>query len=103
MSSLFLSSVLRKNAAEFVGIQEVMKASPPDIVLSGINRGGNLGEDITYSGTVAAAIEGTLLGFPSVALSQYFEDQQRVSWETAEKWTPRVLKKLLLMELSKLK
>ena len=43
-----------------LGIQEVMKASPPDILLSGINRGGNLGEDITYSGTVAAAIEGTL-------------------------------------------
>jgi len=83
-----------------LGIQEVMKASPPDIVLSGINRGGNLGEDITYSGTVAAAIEGTLLGFPSVALSQYFEDQQRVSWETAEKWTPRVLKKLFAFDWS---
>jgi 5'-nucleotidase len=42
----------------------------PDIVVSGINKGGNLADDITYSGTVAAAIEGTLLGIPSVALSQ---------------------------------
>ena len=83
-----------------LGIQEVMEAFPPDIVLSGINRGGNLGEDITYSGTVAAAIEGTLLGFPSVAFSQYSEDQQRVSWETAEKWIPRVLKKLFSFDWS---
>jgi 5'-nucleotidase len=41
----------------------------PDIVLSGINHGGNLGDDITYSGTVAAAMEGTMLGIPSVAVS----------------------------------
>ncbi|MBI5026337.1 MAG: 5'/3'-nucleotidase SurE [Nitrospirae bacterium] len=41
----------------------------PDIVVSGINRGGNLGDDITYSGTVSAAIEGTLLGIPSIAVS----------------------------------
>lgn len=41
----------------------------PDLIVSGINNGGNMGDDITYSGTVAAAIEGTLLGIPSVALS----------------------------------
>jgi 5'-nucleotidase len=41
----------------------------PDLVVSGINKGGNLGDDITYSGTVAAAIEGTLLGIPSIAVS----------------------------------
>lgn len=41
----------------------------PDIVVSGINRGGNLGEDVTYSGTVSAAMEGTLLGIPSIAFS----------------------------------
>ncbi len=41
----------------------------PDIIVSGINNGGNLGDDITYSGTVAAAIEGTLLGVPSIAVS----------------------------------
>lgn len=41
----------------------------PDIIVSGINNGGNLGDDITYSGTVAAAIEGTLLGIPSIAIS----------------------------------
>ncbi len=41
----------------------------PDLVVSGINNGANLGEDISYSGTVSAAIEGTLLGIPSVAIS----------------------------------
>lgn len=42
----------------------------PDLVVSGINRGGNLGDDVTYSGTVSAAMEGTLLGIASIALSQ---------------------------------
>lgn len=42
----------------------------PDLVVSGINRGGNIGDDVTYSGTVAAAIEGTILGIPSFAVSQ---------------------------------
>ena len=41
----------------------------PDIVVSGINIGANMGDDITYSGTVSAAIEGTLLGIPSIAIS----------------------------------
>ena len=77
-----------------LGVQEVMKAAPPDMVLSGINRGGNLGEDITYSGTVAAAMEGTLLGIPSVALSQFFLDREQVPWKTAEVWTAKVLKQL---------
>lgn len=44
-------------------------AVPPELVVSGINRGGNMGDDVTYSGTVAAAMEGTLLGMPSFALS----------------------------------
>jgi len=77
-----------------LGVQEVMKEAPPDLVLSGINRGGNLGEDVTYSGTVAATMEGTLLGLPSVALSQHYLDRQTVAWGTAEHWTGQVLKKL---------
>ena len=42
----------------------------PDVVVSGINHGSNLGDDITYSGTVAAALEGIILGIPAIALSQ---------------------------------
>ncbi|MDH4229574.1 MAG: 5'/3'-nucleotidase SurE [Nitrospirota bacterium] len=52
-----------------MAVHHIMPA-PPDIVVSGINRGANLGDDVTYSGTVSAAMEGTLLGIPSVAFSQ---------------------------------
>jgi 5'-nucleotidase len=77
-----------------MGINEIMKDTLPDLVISGINRGGNLGEDVTYSGTVAAAMEGTLLGFPSIAFSQVTTDGHPVKWATAEKWAGKVLKKL---------
>lgn len=53
----------------------------PDIVVSGINKGGNLGDDVTYSGTVSAAFEGTLLGVPSFAISQVAESDYK--FETA--------------------
>ncbi|MBM10005.1 MAG: 5'/3'-nucleotidase SurE [Magnetovibrio sp.] len=75
-----------------LGVREIMKDAPPDLLISGINRGGNLGEDVTYSGTVAAAMEGTLLGIPSIALSQFFYKRENLSWGTAEAWTGRVLK-----------
>ena len=78
-----------------MGINEIMKSTPPDLVVSGVNRGGNLGEDVTYSGTVAAAMEGTLLGIPSVALSQVYFDGRNVRWATAEHWLEKVLKMLL--------
>lgn len=78
-----------------LAIHQVMKKHPPDVVISGINRGGNLGEDATYSGTVAAAREGTMLGFPSIALSQLYEDGRPVFWETAERWAAEVLRRLL--------
>lgn len=81
--------------AVLLGVNEVMKDGPPDLILSGINRGGNLGEDVTYSGTVAAAMEGALLGIPSIALSQVYEDRHKVKWATAKTWTPKVLKQLL--------
>ncbi len=44
----------------------------PDIIVSGINKGFNIGDDVTYSGTVAGALEGALLGFPAIAVSQQF-------------------------------
>lgn len=77
-----------------LAVHQVMQRHPPDLILSGINRGGNLGEDATYSGTVAAAREGTMLGFPAIALSQVYDDGQAVPWETAERWTPDVLRRL---------
>lgn len=80
--------------AVLLGVNKIMGGAKPDLVLSGVNRGGNLGEDVTYSGTVAAAMEGCLLGIPSVALSQVYEDRHKVKWATAKNWTPKVLKQL---------
>ena len=51
----------------------------PDLVLSGVNRGRNAGEDVIYSGTVAGAVEGTILGIPSFALSQAYKAQRRAA------------------------
>lgn len=52
-----------------VAIEKILRSDPPDIVLSGINHGPNMGEDVIYSGTVAAAMEGTMFGLPSYAFS----------------------------------
>lgn len=76
-------------------IAHVMKGRKPDLVLSGVNRGGNLGEDITYSGTVAAAMEATLLGVPAIAFSQVTgATGQRVHWRTAERHAPEIVRLL---------
>ncbi|GHU05714.1 5'-nucleotidase SurE [Alphaproteobacteria bacterium] len=82
----------------FMAIHEVMADRPPDLVLSGINNGGNLAEDVYYSGTVAAAMEGAALGVPAIALSQRFAPGGSVRWETAEKWTAAIILKLCGIE-----
>lgn len=66
-----------------------------DLVLSGVNHGSNLGEDITYSGTVAAAMEGTLLGVPAIALSQMCGDGSPPQWETAQHFAPGLVRQLM--------
>lgn len=65
----------------------------PDILVSGINHGPNLGDDVTYSGTVAAAFEGTLLGLPSIAISVASWDM--CSFESAERFAASVARKVL--------
>lgn len=80
-----------------LGLSEVMKDRQPDVVLSGVNRGANVGEDVTYSGTIAAAMEGSLLGVPSIALSQATDERNRVRWGTAEHWLPKVLEDLMAL------
>ena len=64
-------------------------------VLSGINRGGNLGADVYYSGTVAAVREAALHGWPGIAFSQYLRDDTALDWERATRWTARILADLL--------
>src|SRR5580704_7815107 len=50
-----------------LAVRQILRDRPPDLILSGVNQGANMSEDVTYSGTVAAAMEGTLLGIPSIA------------------------------------
>ena len=78
-----------------LGVQHVIGGKRPDLVLSGINAGGNLGEDITYSGTVAAAMEGALLGIPSIALSQMRIYGENVRWGPAEAHAEDVIRRLV--------
>jgi len=89
-----------------MAVRHLLKEHRPDLVLSGVNRGQNLAEDVTYSGTIAACFEGTLIGIRSIALSQAFGPETRLAprWETAlthaaplirtliaEPWPPGVL------------
>jgi len=70
----------------------------PDLILSGVNRGANLGDDVTYSGTVSAAIEGALAGIPAIALSQVYAREgmgDTVPFGAAEAWGAKVLAPLL--------
>ncbi|KQM18753.1 5'/3'-nucleotidase SurE [Novosphingobium sp. Leaf2] len=70
----------------------------PDLILSGVNRGANLGDDVTYSGTVSAALEGALAGIRSIALSQVYSREglgDAVNFAAAEAWGAKVLRPLL--------
>jgi 5'-nucleotidase len=75
-----------------LGIKQVLRRSPA-LIVSGINKGVNLGDDVTYSGTVSAALEGTILGVPSVAVSQ--EGQQRFRFEAAAAYAVRIARLVL--------
>ena len=77
-----------------LAVKKVLEKKPPTLVLSGINRGGNLGEDMTYSGTIAAAMEATLLGIPAIAFSQVTTDGEPARWSTSIKHLPQLLKRL---------
>src|SRR5499426_2158788 len=83
-----------------MGVRHVLKDAPPDLVLSGVNRGGNMAEDVTYSGTIAGAFEGTILGIRSVVAAPSYEIGQTrsVRWQTALAHAPDLLRKLLAME-----
>lgn len=81
-----------------LGINSFHDGRKPDILLSGINAGPNLAEDVHYSGTCAAAKEGALLGIPSIALSQMRSYGKPVHWETSGHFLPGIIEQLLAME-----
>jgi 5'-nucleotidase len=81
-----------------MAVARIMKDGPPDLILSGVNRGANLGEDVTYSGTVSAAMEGALAGIPSIALSQSYargDMGNDVPFDAASSWGEQVLRPLV--------
>src|SRR4051812_9711632 len=63
----------------------LVEPDPPELIVSGINHGSNLGDDITYSGTVAAALEGIVLGIPAIAVSQQAREG-RVDFRAGAEW-----------------
>ena len=80
-----------------MGVRHILDVKP-DLVLSGVNRGANVADDVTYSGTIAGAMEGTILGVPSFALSQAYGPTTALSdpyWGCAETHAPGLIKKLM--------
>ena len=87
--------------AVMMALRKVLPGKP-DVILSGVNRGANLGDDVTYSGTVSAAIEGALAGIRSIALSQVYAAEgmgDSVPFAAAEAWGAKVLGPLLDLPL----
>jgi 5'-nucleotidase len=75
----------------------VMKDAAPELILSGVNRGSNLADNVTYSGTIAGAMEGCALGIKSIALSQAygFEARSEIDWSCGETHGPKVIRRLV--------
>jgi len=75
----------------------ILKAQPPELILSGVNWGSNLADDVTYSGTIAGAMEGCALGIASIALSQCYEegDRHAIDWSAGEAHGPQTVAALV--------
>src|SRR5207253_1830195 len=90
----------------FMGVREVMKKKV-DLVVSGINRGANLGQDVHYSGTVSAAREACMMGLPALAVSLVIDfakshshdPEESFHFKTAARWAVKVIKKMHDLEL----
>jgi 5'-nucleotidase len=81
-----------------LAVEQLMGDARPDLVLSGVNRGQNIGEDVSMSGTVAGAIQGMALGVPSIALSQAlvsFHDDVNALFETSVAFAPGIIRRAL--------
>jgi 5'-nucleotidase len=78
-----------------LALKRLLRDRPPTLVLSGVNAGSNVAEDLTYSGTVAAAMEAALFGLPAIALSQDYRDRSDIPWATAEACAAEVIRRLV--------
>jgi 5'-nucleotidase len=80
-------------------VKHLLKDRKPQVVLSGVNRGTNMADDVTYSGTIAGAMEGCLLSLPSIAFSQAFSNDRPVKWATATAFGADVARRVLSADL----
>jgi len=76
-----------------LAINMILGDRKPDLVLSGVNFGRNICDDVTYSGTIAVAMEATLLGVPAIALSQAAESDGVIDWSAAERYGADVVRR----------
>ena len=86
-----------------MAVRHIMTENRPQLVLSGVNRGQNVAEDVSYSGTVAGAMEGTVLGIPSIALSQAYGPGSRDNppWDTGRTLGPDLIRQILATGIPK--
>ncbi|WP_428487051.1 5'/3'-nucleotidase SurE [Rhodopila sp.] len=78
-----------------LGLCHLMRETPPQLVLSGVNRGLNLGMETVFSGTVGGAMTAMMLGVPALALSQAFSQRDDVPWDTARSLAAKTIRSLL--------
>ncbi len=83
-----------------MGVRHVLKDKAPDLILSGVNHGANLAEDVAYSGTIAGAMEGTLIGIRSIAMSLTlgFDKSGLQHWKTPMTYGPEIVDRLMARE-----
>ena len=88
----------------FLSFPEFFNDNKPDLVLSGINHGANMGEDVTYSGTAGGAMEGALHSIPSIAFSQvlksYDNPPSEINWENTKKAARTIVQKVINKEIT---
>ncbi|EAI6035623.1 5'/3'-nucleotidase SurE [Campylobacter jejuni] len=79
----------------YLALHTLYKKRLPDLVISGINKGANVGEDITYSGTCAGAMEAVLQGIPAIALSQFYKKSEKeLDFKNALKVTKKIVQNI---------
>jgi len=81
--------------AVMIAVAKLIDGRRPDLVLSGVNNGQNLAEDVTFSGTIAGALQGMTLGIPSIALSLARFSRESARWETPEAHAPALIRRLV--------
>ena len=78
-----------------LAVGHIMKNNPPSLILSGINAGMNIGDEVCLSGTIGAALTGLMMGIPSIAISQKYTTRNNISWDASRSLLPKLLQHFL--------